>query len=375
MVLGAMLDSGLEEGALRSELAKLGLSGYHLEVERVVRAGLAGTQARVVLDDPSPTERYLAEIEGIITSSALPETVQMRALDVFRRLGAAEATVHGIALERVHFHEVGAIDAIVDIVGAAIGLDLLGVDRVYASSLPLGHGMVRSQHGLLPLPAPATLALIAEARAPSRPVDIEAELVTPTGAAILTSLAAFGQPPMAIDRIGTGFGMRELPWPNALRLWLGEAADGGLETDEVTVIDTNLDDCTPEMAGFAMERLLEAGALDVFFTPVQMKKNRPGILLTVLAAPARADRLARLMLRETTSLGVRFRTSHRLICPRREEIVTTIYGPMRVKIKSIDGRDVVCPEYEECARIARQRGVPLADVYAAVLASQTRTEG
>jgi uncharacterized protein (TIGR00299 family) protein len=301
--------------------------------------------------------------------------VKDRARGVFGNVASVEAAVHGIPVDAVHFHELGAVDAIVDIVGAAIGIDELGLRTIFSSSLPLGGGMVTTAHGRLPLPAPATLALVASVGAPTRPAAVEEELVTPTGAALLTSFATFCQPPMTVDRVGIGFGVRELPWPNALRLWLGERTDDGLLHDEVTVIETNLDDCTPEQVGFAVERLLASGALDVFTTPVQMKKNRPGVVLTVLAEPARAEALARACLRETTSLGVRFRASHRLICPRRPETIDTPYGQMTVKIKSIDGRNVICPEYEECARVARERNVPISDVYTAVLAVTWRAQG
>jgi len=374
MVLGALLDAGLEEEALRSRLRGLAVRGYDLSVQRVRRSGFAGTHVRVVLADEPPVERRLSDIELIITSSDLPPFVQERSIAVFRRLAAVEARVHGIEVEQVHFHEVGAVDAIVDVVGASIGLALLEADAIYASSLPLGSGMIKSAHGMLPLPAPATLALIADAGAPTRPLDIQAELVTPTGAALLTTLATFRQPPMTINHIGVGFGTRELPWPNALRVWVGNEVESGLETGEVTVIETNLDDSTPEQVGYALERLLEAGALDAFLAPVQMKKNRPGVVLTVLAPAARADALARLVLRETSSLGVRFRASQRLMAPRRPATLQTRFGPLQVKIKSLDGRDIVAPEYEECARVARERGVPLAEVYRAVAAAAEQGE-
>ena len=375
MMLGALLDAGVDEATLRQQLHGLGVDGYQLQIERVTRSGFAGTQARVILDQPARGARHLHDIESIIEAGSLAPLVRERALTIFRRLGAVEAQVHGIGVEEVHFHEVGAVDAIVDIVGVVLGLALLGVDEVYASSLPLGSGMVQSSHGPLPLPAPATLALIADVGAPTRPLDVQSELVTPTGAAILTTLATFRQPPMTIDRVGIGFGMRELPWPNALRLWVGGPVESGLETGEVTVIETNLDDTTPEQVGYAMERLLEAGALDVFLTPVHMKKNRPGVMVTVLSSPARADFLARIVLRETSSLGVRFRTSQRLMVPRRPATLDTEYGPMLVKIRSRDGHDEVVPEYDECARIARERGVPLGQVYAAVLAAAHRGRG
>ena len=373
MLLGALVDAGLDAGLLRSGLAGLGLDGYELRVERVVRSGLAGTQAHVDLTPREQLRRDLRAIEEIIARATLSAGVRERAARVFRGLAEAEAQVHGVPVEQVHFHEVGAVDAIVDVVGAFIGLEALGIEHVYASSLPLGGGMLSAAHGKLPLPAPATLALIAAAGAPTRPVEIESELVTPTGAAVLTSVATFCQPHMAVERVGTGFGTRELPWPNVLRLWVGQSTESDLQTDEITVIETNLDDLTPEHAGFAMERLLAAGALDVFFTPIQMKKNRPAVLLTILAAPADADRLAGAVLRETTSLGVRLRPSRRVIAPRRTETIHTLLGDMQVKIKTVDGRDIVCPEFEECARVARERNVPIADVYAAVLAAGLRT--
>lgn len=367
MILGALIDAGLDVETLRADLAGLGVAGYRLEAERTTRFHLAGTQVRVIMSE-QPRERSLSDVEAIIEVSALSPRVRSLALAVFRKLAEAEAAVHGTAVGEVHFHEVGAVDAIVDIVGFAIGMERLGIDRAFASSLPLGGGMVDTRHGPLPVPAPATLALLSQARAPTRPLDAQVELLTPTGAAILTAVAEFAQPPMAIERVGTGFGTRELPWPNVLRLWLGTTV-ADLETGAVVEIETNLDDCTPEQAGYAMERLFAAGALDVFFTPVQMKKNRPGVMLSVLASPADAQTLARLVLRETTSLGVRMRSMERLMCPRRSETIATAFGPIQVKIKSIDGRDIVCPEYEECARVARERGVPLAEVYAEVMRS------
>jgi uncharacterized protein (TIGR00299 family) protein len=369
MLLGALVDAGLDVEILRSGLAGLNLTGYELRAERVARSGLAGTQINVALDAGKQPARRLEDVVQVIALASLPATVSQRATRIFSSLAEAEAHVHSIPVDEVHFHEVGAIDAIVDVVGACIGIEALGIDRLYASSLPLGHGMVKSAHGLLPLPAPATLALIASASAPTRPVDTDAELVTPTGAAILTSLASFQQPAMTVEQVGTGFGRRELPWPNVLRLWVGQSAESELQTDEIVVLETNLDDLTPEHAGFAMERLLAAGALDVFFTPIQMKKNRPGVLLTVLSVPVGADRLAATILRETSSLGVRLRTSRRIITPRRTETIETRFGSMQVKIKTLDDRDVVCPEFEECARVARERGVPIMDVYAAVYAA------
>ena len=369
MILAALLGAGLDLDLLRGELAKLPLQGFRLESRQVVRQGMAGTQVRVEAHGSVAPERRLADIVGLLEGSSLSEWVRSRAVAVFERLATADAAVHGIGSDQVHFHEVGAVDAIVDVVGSVAALDLLGIERVHASALPLARGMVTTSHGALPLPAPATLALIARARAPTRPVDLDAELVTPTGAAILTTLAEFSQPAMSIEGLGVGFGARELPWPNILRVWIGVTSDSDLETGDAVLIETNLDDCSPEQAGFAMERLFEAGALDAFFTPVYMKKNRPAIVLSVLATPAQADTLARTILRETTSLGVRFRRVQRLMCPRRVETLATAFGPLHVKVKTIDGQDAVCPEYEECARVARERKRPIGEVYAAVYAA------
>jgi uncharacterized protein (TIGR00299 family) protein len=373
MALGTLIDAGLSAETLRSELAKLAIPGLDVEVQRVSRRGFVGTQVSVVTSEPHAPPRRLADIEAIIGASELAPLVQSRAIATFRRLGEVEAAVHGVSIDEVHFHEVGAADAIVDVVGFAIGLEHLAIERCYASSLPMGHGMVQSAHGLLPLPAPATLALLAGVSAPLHHLDVEAELVTPTGAALLAANATFERPPMRIQRVGIGVGARELPWPNALRLWLGEAvadaAPDGFEQGECVVIETNLDDTTPEEVAFAMERLFAAGALDVFLTPAQMKKNRPGIQLTVLASPTMASTLARAILRETTSLGVRYSTVQRVMCPRRPGSLWTRFGEIAVKIKTIDGADTICPEYEACARVAREQGVPIRQVYAAVLAA------
>jgi pyridinium-3,5-bisthiocarboxylic acid mononucleotide nickel chelatase len=378
MLLGALLDAGLPLETLQAELGRLPLGGYRLAARPLTSHGVSGTRLEVLVDEAAPQpERHLADILRLIDGSGLDRGVRERAAAIFRRLARAEARVHGTALEDVHFHEVGAVDSIVDVVGAAIGLRALGVERLYASSLPLGGGTVRTRHGLLPLPAPATLELLAEIGAPTRPAPAETgELVTPTGAAILAELATFEQPPLRARRIGYGFGAREIrvppdgsAWPNALRLWLGDPVGGGPLHDEVVLIETNLDDASPELLGYAMERLFEAGALDVYFTPIQMKKNRPGTLLGVVAPPARAHALAEVVLAETTSLGVRLRPAARLIAERDVATVETELGAVRVKLKRLGGRTVAAPEYEDCARLARERGVPLAVVYGLAVAA------
>ncbi|HYW86879.1 MAG TPA: nickel pincer cofactor biosynthesis protein LarC, partial [Chloroflexota bacterium] len=284
----------------------------------------------------------------------------------FQRLAEVEAAIHGTSVDEVEFHEVGALDAIVDVVGVALGLHVLEIDSITASGLPLGSGWVRSRHGLLPVPAPATLELMRRAAAPVRasPGEGDAgELTTPTGAALLTVLARFAAPPAAPPtRIGYGFGSREPAWPNAVRVWLTGNAPGH---DEVVQIETNLDDTTPEELGFAMQILLDAGALDEAFSPLQMKKNRPGVLLRLLARPSDGPRLAELVLEHTTALGVRLETLQRLVARRSERTASTPWGEVRVKVKHLGEREVVAPEYEDCAQLARERGVPLRDVYEA----------
>jgi uncharacterized protein (TIGR00299 family) protein len=366
MALGALIDAGAPLDALREQLGRLGLAGYRLEVEEYRDHGLRGAQARVVLEAADQPRRRLSDILALLDASRLDRAVVEHAAAVFRRLARAEAAVHGVEVEAVHFHEVGAVDAIVDVVGTVAALRLLGVDRVYASALPLGGGTVQTEHGPLPLPAPGTLALLAEAGAPTRPLEAGRELVTPTGAALLAELATFEQPPMAVQKVGYGFGRLRLPWPNCLRVWLAEARPGPGGRDQVVLLEANLDDSTPELLGYGMERLFAAGALDVYFQPLQMKKNRPGVLLGVIARPEDAERLAALILAETTTLGVRSARLERQIAARRESVVETPFGPVKVKVKQVAAQTVVAPEYEDAARVAREQGVPLAEVYRAV---------
>jgi len=301
--------------------------------------------------------------------------VRERAEAIFARLARAEARVHGVQVEDVHFHELGAVDAIVDVVGACVGLEWLGVDRVYASSLPVADGEVQTGHGLLPLPSPAVLQLLSEVGAPIRPARAREELVTPTGAAILAELATFQQPEMVVRRTGYGLGSRLLPWPNVLRIWLGDRPSTGFQGQEVVLLETNLDDASPQVLGYTMERLFDAGALDVFFTPIQMKKNRPGVLLSALALPPMVERLAEVMMTETPSLGVRFSRMERLVVPRRVERIQTALGEARVKVKVLRDREEWAPEFEDCARLARERGLTLAEVYRVVQAAAERDLG
>ena len=268
-------------------------------------------------------------------------------------------------MDSVHFHEISAVDSLVDVVGFAAALELLGVERVFASPVPLGSGTIETAHGLVPVPAPATLALLADVRAPTRPHQAQTEIVTPTAAALLTELATFERPPMRVGSVGYGFGQREFPWANAVRAWLGGADDRSIEgVDEVVLLECNLDDVTGEMLGYAMERLFVAGALDVWFTPVQMKKNRPGVVVAVLTRPEQADEVARVLLRETPTLGLRVSHVGRIVAERCAREIETPWGKVWVKEKWVEGeRTAVSPEYEDCARIAREHSIPLHQVF------------
>lgn len=373
MTLGALVDAGLDPDDLRSALTSLPVDGYTLEAEAVVSRGISGTRVTVPLDDREQPHRHLSDVEAIIDGSGFTETVKARAKAVFNRLAEAEAHVHGEPVDRVHFHEVGAVDAIVDVVGTIWGFDRLGIERAFVSPLPTGSGKVRSAHGPIPVPAPATLEIARRAGAPLVPSTAETELVTPTGVALAAELGEFRQPPMTVERIGYGFGRKELPWANALRLWIGQAV-GASWSDQVSVLETNLDDMTPELLGAAMERLFAAGALDVFFTPIQMKKNRPATMLSAIVPVEREGELAGLILRETSTLGVRVHRRWRYKAERWAGTADTPWGPIRVKVKSLDGALTAAPEYDDCLRVAREQDVPIADVYAAARLSQPRKD-
>jgi uncharacterized protein (TIGR00299 family) protein len=375
MILGALLDAGVEPKVWQGELNKLNLSGYELKIDRVQKQGIAATAVRVLVGGGSQ-ERHLAEIEELIGTSQLPAEVKETSVEVFRRLAEAEARVHGTTPDRVHFHEVGGVDAIIDIVGSVVGLWLLGIEELYASPLPLGHGFVDCAHGRLPLPAPATVELLQGVPVLSR--DVEGELVTPTGAAILTTLAkGFGPfPPMTVEGIGYGAGQRDFPFPNLLRLLVGATSptlDARMET--LTVLEANIDDLNPEFYGHLMERLFTAGALDVYLTPVHMKKNRPGVVLSVTCPPAQAETLAALIFAETTTIGLRRQEVQRWALARERVEVETPYGTVGVKVARLSGKVMTAsPEYEDCRRLALESGVPLKEVYAAAEAALRRMD-
>ncbi len=368
MVLGAVIDAGAPAEAIRAALDSLGLP-IKLELERVKRCGFAATKATIEAADQEDY-RFLPDVEAILARGALTPKQRELASTIFRKVAVAESTVHGMPLERVHFHEVGALDSIADIVGCAVGLDLLGADKFTSTPVPTGSGTIKCAHGIMPVPTPGTAELLKGV--PLAPSTIKTELTTPTGAAILTTVVTeyTATPVMTIDRIGHGSGTKDfLEQPNILRLMLGTATDRAAagETDTVSVLETNLDDVSAEVIGFAVERLFAAGALDVFAVPVQMKKNRHGVLLTVLCEADRASAFETILFRETGTFGVRRTTATRTKLQRESVTVATPWGPVKAKRGwRGDGFEVLTPEFEDCARVAREHNVPLRDVYAAV---------
>jgi uncharacterized protein (TIGR00299 family) protein len=368
MVLGALVDAGWEVGALEDVLASLGVEGWRLEAKTVERGGLHGTHL-VVRTDPGRRFHDLGDMLRPIARSTLPDGVKARAEAVLRRLAEAEAQVHRVPVEAVHFHEVGELDTLIDVVGSVAGLDGLGVERVHVSPLPLGGGSVQTAHGRLPVPAPATAELLRGF--PVYDNGVAAELVTPTGAAILTTLGTPARlPSMTLERIGWGAGTRELPVPNLLRLLVGDAvpasADAG-EVETLVAVETTIDDMSPQLYEPLIERLLGAGALDVYLTPVVMKRSRPGTVLTALAPPEVGERLAEVLFRETTTIGVRWSEVQRRRLPRELVRLSTTVGPVTFKISRLGGRVVtVTPEFEEVRRIADAQGRPVREVLEAV---------
>lgn len=372
MILGALLDAGVTQEKLQEQLSLLHLEGFDLKTRRVMKNGLSATQAEVIVADPVP-ERRLPDLIEIIHTSELTPPVKEQAVAIFQRLGQVEAHIHGISLEQVHLHELGGLDTIVDVVGALAGLQLAGVEQVQVSALPLGRGFIKSSHGPLPLPAPATVALLDGV--PVTGSDLEVELVTPTGAAILTSLAtSFGPiPAMTFKAVGYGAGRRDLPIPNVLRILLGEsAAPEAAIIETLAMLETNIDDLNPEVYEYVMAQLFDAGALDVFLSPIQMKKNRPAVLLRVLCKTNQADALSAILFSETSTLGIRKQLIERHCLPRTIQSVSTLYGPVRIKIAQWgQGKRKIAPEYEDCKKIAALKKVPLWEVYqAAIQAAQ-----
>jgi uncharacterized protein (TIGR00299 family) protein len=394
MILGALIDAGVPLDDVRGALGSLAIAPDAVWTERVQRAGIAATKFQVrgevaasasaagahahphpdrhgdQDDQAAVRPRSLAEIACLIERSALSVAGKARAVALFRRLGEVEAGIHGTTLDAVHLHEVGALDSIVDIVGTVFALESLGVDRIVASPLNVGGGTVRTAHGVYPVPAPATMKLLQHA--PIFGGRHKVELVTPTGALLVSGYAAeYGPlPAMRVDRIGYGAGSRDMPdAPNVLRVVIGEgAAAAGVE--QVVVIEAEIDDMNPQIFGAVMEQLLAQGALDVYYTAIQMKKNRPGTLLTIVATPDRREPLTAIVFRETTTIGVRYREQARERLDREHVSVGTPYGPVRIKVARRDGAVVnAAPEFEDCVTRATERGVPVKDVQAAATKS------
>jgi uncharacterized protein (TIGR00299 family) protein len=363
MTLGALVDAGVSIDALRSELSKLNLPGYRITAEKVTRSGIAATKVNVALDEKKQPVRHLSDIRTIIESSLLSQAVKQKSIRIFASLGEAEARVHGTTPDKIHFHEVGAVDAIVDIVGSVIGLDLLGITELAGSSINLGSGAIRSAHGTLPVPSPAASELLKGI--PVYASSLLFELTTPTGAAIISTLSSsFGPlPRMKIDRIAYGAGNKDFPeQPNVLRLFIGEPVDA-YEEDSSVVIETNIDDMNPQAYDYIIEKLMQQGAQDVYLTPIIMKKGRPAILLSVLTDKAKSEAMLNTIFRETTSIGVRINEVGRKKLTREIREVETVYGKVRMKVsRQGDETLTVTPEYEDCRRIAEERQIPLKQV-------------
>ncbi|MBW2515783.1 MAG: nickel pincer cofactor biosynthesis protein LarC [Deltaproteobacteria bacterium] len=366
MTLGALVDLGVPVDWLQNELSRLPLTGYQMSTRPVMRSGIQATGVRVEIQNAGNSRNY-KKIKLLLEDCVLSDGVKSTSLAVFERLARAEADIHGCAIEEVHFHEVGGVDAIVDIVGSALCLEKLGITEVMASPLPVGSGFVDCQHGRLPLPAPATIEILKDV--PLYGTDVVAELVTPTGAAIIACLAeSFGPlPPVHIKKIGYGAGQRELTdRPNLLRILLGTAADttDNLQTEHISILETCIDDMNPEFFGFLLERLYADGALDVYWIPVHMKKNRPGTLVQVLCREDRKDALIQRLLSETTSLGVRYYQAARRMLAREQVTVHTSFGEVRMKrVTDPGGGRRLVPEYDVCREIALRRNIPLRSVY------------
>lgn len=366
MILGALVDAGVRIEELNAEIGRLPLEDISIQAETVTKSGIGGTRITVVAGDSHHhAHRHLQDLEAIVQGSGLNNATQEKCVTVFRKLAEAEARVHRTTVNAVHFHEVGAVDTIVDVVGTVVGLELLGVEVIHCSPMNVGGGMVRCAHGELPVPAPATAELIK-----GKPVyssAVNSELLTPTGAVLLTTLASeFGTlPPMTVESTGYGAGSHDLPFPNLLRLFIGESdqVTSGLENDSVMVLEANIDDMNPQLFDFVMEKLFAAGALDVFLTPVHMKKNRPAVLISVVCPIQKQSECTSILLRETTTIGVRWALSHRLKAQRIFKEVHTRYGTVRCKVASgLGGVLNVAPEYEDCKRLAQASRVPLKQV-------------
>jgi len=365
MILGSMIDAGLSPHLLRKELRKLQIPTVRLKVKKVLKGGISATQVIVEGRDETRSHRNLKELLRIVERSDLEPEVKKKSKEIFQRIASVEAKIHRKPIDRIHFHEIGGLDSIVDIVGSVWGLQQMGTDEIHVSKVNVGAGFVKCEHGVLPVPAPATLSLMK-----GKPIyssGVEKELLTPTGAAILTSLGSeFGPMPlMRVEKIGYGAGRDDLPHPNILRLMIGTSMEKSGK-EKVTVIETNIDDMNPQFYDYIMEKLLTMGVLDVFFTPIMMKKNRPATLLTVICPSERMLSIIDFLLRETTTLGLRWHEEERAHADREILTLKTKYGEIHFKLARWEGKAIsLSPEYEDCKRLALKKGVPLKEIFEA----------
>lgn len=367
MILGALVDLGLPVEHLQNEWKKLGLSGWTLEVEKTERHNVGASLVKLRVPDEKK-HRHLNHFKKLLDDSHLSEKVKTKSCAVFLRLAEAEAKVHRTSIEKVHFHEVGGLDTLLDVTGAAIGFDYFGIEKFYTSPFPMGKGSISVAHGKMPIPPPAVAELVSGF--PVQKTEVEGEQVTPTGAAVITALSTH-EPKLSFqaEKVGYGAGFADFKeTPNLLRLWLGEQKES-YTGDEVTVLETQIDNTAPELLGFLSEKMLSLGALDVYFTPIMMKKNRPAQLLTVLCLSKDEAVLTRVIFGETGSIGIRYKSAHRHKLEREMLEVETVFGRLKAKRAFSDGTEKISPEFEDCARVARERNIPLRDVYEAVLSA------
>jgi uncharacterized protein (TIGR00299 family) protein len=376
MIIGSLLDAGLDFKVLKKGLAGLDFHGYELTAEKVLRSSITATKFNVVLVEEEHEHsheslhhhRGLSEILNIINTGDIPDNVKLKSSEIFRKLGQVEAGIHGVPLEEVHFHELGAVDTIIDIVGTVFALETLKIERVYSSPLAVGSGTVKTAHGILPVPAPATLQILANAGAPiinAPPSENPpGELLTPTGAVLITYLASgFRQPKLKLEKVGYGAGNKQFStWPNVVRIWIGEEDDAAND-DGLVLLETNIDDMNPQIYGYLMEKLFAEKAADVWFTPIQMKKNRPAIMLSVLAPSTLEGKLSEIIMKETSTLGIRSRAVSRHMAQREIIEFDSSLGRAHAKIKRF-GQDIlaVSPEYDDCRRLALEHNLPLHEV-------------
>ncbi len=370
MFLGALIDAGVPADALADQLAGLHLDEFELQTKKVTKNGFQATKVDVLVGK-QPSERHLPEILDIINQSSLPASIQKRARAIFQQIGEVEAGIHNKKLDEIHLHELGGTDTIVDVTGTLLALDMLEVARIHASPIPVGRGFINGAHGQIPLPAPATIRLLQGL--PIRGLDIQAELVTPTGASLIANLVdEFSPPPkMILEKVAYGAGTRDLPIPNLLRILIGTTSDSpDVDYHRLTTLESNLDDQNPEVYSYLMDQLFQAGALDVCLIPIQMKKNRPGTQIQVLADPSRIEILKNILYDETTTLGIREWQVDRYALPRKNLTVSTSYGEVKVKVAfTPSGKSKISPEYEDCRKLAEENNIPLREIYQAAISA------